>query len=138
MMNGFKKIFLAGELPYFAALVFMATGFYVGQEFRPEGPKVAIAERGAVILEAVLERHGATEEVLQREVSKPVLEVLQRYADLGYVVFDSSKDEAGNYAVAALPSAAIDITEALKQAVKKPRIEGPALSEVQKPESKQP
>ncbi len=137
-MNAFKKIFLAGELPYFAAIVFMATGFYAGQEFRPEGPKVAIAERGAVILEAVLERHDATEELLQREVSKPVLEVLQRYADLGYVVIDSSKDDAGNYAVAALPSSVIDITEALRQAVKKPKAEGPALSDVQKPESKQP
>jgi hypothetical protein len=137
-MKTITKIFIAGEVSYVSALILMVVGFYIGHELKPEGPKIAVAERGAVILEAVLDRHGATEETLQQEVSKPVLDVLKKYADLGYVVIDSSKDDSGNYVVAALPAGAIDITEALRQAIKKPKAEAPGLVEEQKPASKKP
>ena len=118
-MSSFKKLILAGELPYIAVLAFAITGFYAGQQFKNDAPKVAIAERSAVILEAVLERHGDTQETLQNEITQPVLNVLKRYADLGYVVIDTSRDDAGNYSVAALPADAINITDVLRQAVKK-------------------
>ncbi len=115
-----KKIILAGEVPYVAVVAFAAVAFYAGHLLTPTEPKVAIAERGALIFQAVLDRQGAPREVLDTEVSQPVRGVLKRYADLGYVVIDASKDEAGNYVVAALPQGAIDITKELASAIKKP------------------
>lgn len=120
-MKSMKDTILAGELPYIAALVFMAAGFYAGIEYKADAPKVVIAERGAVILEAVLDRHDAAPELLEKEISQPVLAVLKKYADLGYVVIDSSKDEAGHYMVAALPPDAKDITVELREAIQKPQ-----------------
>ncbi len=120
-MKPITKFILAGELPYVAAFVFMAAGFYAGVEYKSEAPKVVIAERGAVILEAVLDRHDASPEILEKEISQPVLDVLKKYVDQGYVVIDSSKDEAGHYMVAALPANTMDITSELKEAIKKPQ-----------------
>ncbi len=115
-----KKIILAGEVPYVAVIAFAAVSYYVGQQMMPTEPKVAIAERGALIFQAVLERQGASREVLDAEVSQPVRAVLKKYADLGYVVIDASKDDAGNYVVAALPQGAIDISKDIASAIKKP------------------
>lgn len=120
-MKSLKSILLAGDLPYVAALVFMAAGFYAGFEYKADAPKVVIAERGAVILEAVLDRQDAEPEVLEKEISQPVVAVLKKYADQGYVVIDSSKDEAGHYMVAALPAEAKDITAELREVIKKPQ-----------------
>lgn len=112
-----KDILYAGELPYFAALIFAVCGFFVGQQFSTPIAKVAYAERGAIVLNAVLDRAGQSDESLQEEVVTPIKAVLQRYADLGYVVIDSSKDDSGNLIIAALPVDAIDITEVLKKAI---------------------
>jgi hypothetical protein len=120
-MKSVRDILLSGDLPYVAALVFMAAGFYAGVEYKGDAPRVVIAERGAVILEAVLERHDAAPETLEKEISQPVMAVLRKYADLGYVVIDSSKDEAGHYMVAALPAKIKDITAELRDAIQKPQ-----------------
>lgn len=120
-MKSIKDILLSGDLPYVAALVFMAAGFYAGAEYKTDAPKVVIAERGAVILEAVLDRHDADPELLEKEISLPVMSVLKKYADLGFVVIDSSKDEAGHYMVAALPADTKDITAELREAIQKPQ-----------------
>jgi len=120
-MKSLKDLILSGDLPYVAALVFMAAGFYAGIEYKGDAPRVVIAERGAVILEAVLDRHDAAPEIMEKEISQPVIAVLKKYADLGYVVIDSSKDEAGHYMVAALPAETKDITAELREAIKKPQ-----------------
>ena len=113
----FKKYLFAGELPYFAAAIFAASGFLAGQQFSTPTAKVAYAERGAIVLNAVLDRAGQSDESLQDEVVEPIKSVLQRYADLGYVVIDTSKDDSGNMAIAALPADAIDITEIMRKAI---------------------
>lgn len=118
-----KTILLAGNFPISALLILVSASFYIGHELGADAPKVAVGERGAVVLDAVLDRPGASKEQLHQEVTAPILEVLKQYADQGYVVIDSSKDEAGNYSVAALPRETIDITAALRAAVKKPKTE---------------
>lgn len=120
-MKSFKDVLLLGDLPYVAALLLMAAGFYAGSEYNSAPPKIAIVERGHVILEAVLDRQGATPEILEEEIYKPVMTVLKRYADLGYVVIDSSKDEAGHYMIAALPPKTVDITTELREALARPQ-----------------
>ncbi|OYU42754.1 MAG: hypothetical protein CFE44_22230 [Burkholderiales bacterium PBB4] len=115
-----KSILLAGEVPFSALVILLGACLYAGHQYGQENQKIAIGERGAVVIEAVLDRPGASKEQLVKEVQDPILQVLKQYADQGYVVIDSSKDDAGNYAVAALPSGALDITQALREAVKKP------------------
>jgi multidrug efflux pump subunit AcrB len=114
-----KSLFLAGDVPFSALLILSGACFYIGTQYGHDVPKFAIGERGAVVLDAVLDRPGASKEELQKEVTDPILDVLKHYADQGYVVIDSSKDDAGNYSVAALPRETVDITEALRTAVKK-------------------
>lgn len=116
-----KAVILAGEVPFVAVAAFAAVAFYAGQQLSITEPKVAMAERSALIFQAVLERPGANPQSLEEDVAQPVRSVIKRYADLGYVVIDSSKDDAGNYVVAAIPKGAIDISKEMSAAIKKPQ-----------------
>lgn len=118
-----KSILLAGEVPFSALFILSGACLYAGHQYGQENQKIAVGERGAVVIDAVLDRPGASKEQLLDEVQNPILRVLKQYADQGYVVIDSSKDDAGNYAIAALPSGSIDITQALREAVKKNPLE---------------
>jgi hypothetical protein len=55
-----KKLIFAGNVPYLAVAVLAATAFYVGLETSnmraKSAPKIAFAEKGAVILNTVLAR----------------------------------------------------------------------------------
>ncbi len=111
------KILSAGSLPYSALAVLLGLAFYIGKESAPATPKVAVAERGRVILEAVMDRQDMPKEKIIQEVLDPVKAVLLTYMNQGFVVLDSAKDENGNYSVAVLPENAIDITQELQNAV---------------------
>ena len=114
-----KHILLAGNVPYLAVMILIGGAFFLGLHIKEEPPRIAVAEKGAVILEAVLDRPNLSPEQLEEEVKKPIVNVLNHYAVQGFVVIDVSKDENGNMQVAALPRAAVDITPLLRSAIKK-------------------
>lgn len=114
-----KKLLLAGNFPFVAVLLLCATAFILGRHFAPDVSRIAVVERGAVVLEAALDLPGATKEDLRNFIEPPVQAVLKRYQDAGYLVIDASRDEAGNFVVAALPSSARDITAELREAIHK-------------------
>ncbi len=116
-----KKIIFAGNVPYLAAVMLAASAFYVGLEtsnlIDKPAPKIAFAEKGAVIMSTVLARQDISPDVLIEQVKKPILAVIKLYVDQGYVVIDSSRDENGNMSVNGIPAGAIDITPEIKAAV---------------------
>ena len=114
-----KKWFLSGNLPYLTTAILCIAAFFVGQmTVRPES-HFAVAEKGAVIVEAVLGRPGRTAQEIEREVKQPILAVVKSYADRGFTVIDASRDEQGDLAIVALPRDTIDITGELRAAILK-------------------
>ncbi len=115
-----KNLLLAGNMPYLAVGILVAGAFYLGHLLSTSPTRIAVAEKGAVVLEAVLARAGENQETLEKEVSQPLVALLNHYAAMGFAVIDISKDEAGNMTVAALPKDVLDITSLLRDAIKKP------------------
>jgi hypothetical protein len=111
------KRLLVGNVPFLAVAILAACAFYAGRISVNTPPRLAIAEKGAVVMDAVLQHPDATPEQLERQVRKPILTVLQKYQAAGYTVIDASRDERGLMAVAALPAGAVDITPELRSAV---------------------
>lgn len=116
-----KRIILAGNLPYITVLILCGAAFFVGRNtVTKEPPRFAMGEKSAVIAEAVLNRSGPiSDEYFDKTIKKPVLAVLKKYADQGYIVVDVYKDEQGYMSVAAAPSTAIDITQEMRNSIKK-------------------
>jgi len=115
-----KDIILYGELPVLAVFICAAAAFYLGQSWeKPEPIKFAVAEKAAVVIQAVLDNPNLTNEQNQAQIVDPIRGVLKKYADQGYAVIESSRDENGNHAIAALPANSINITSELKEAIQK-------------------
>jgi len=121
MMN---KYIFAGNVPYLAVALLIATAFYLGLETSnltaKPAPKVAFAEKGAAILEVVLAHQDISPAALDEQVKKPILAVIKRYVDKGYLVIDSSRDENGNMYIDGVPEGAINITSDIRAALKLP------------------
>lgn len=113
-----RTIFLGGSLSVFTTVLISAATAFAGYTLAPSQPKIATAEKGAVIMEAVLDQTNLTDESLKTAIQKPILKVIQKYRDLGYVVIDASPDEKGNLSINALPEGALDITAEMRAAVK--------------------
>jgi hypothetical protein len=113
-----KKYFLAGNLPYICLLIACAMAFFLGQKSVDQVGKYVVAERGAIVLQAVLDRSSEQPDAVVKEISPRILAVLQKYANLGYVVIDADKDENGNFAIAAAPHSTLDISQEIRDAVK--------------------
>jgi hypothetical protein len=96
-----------------------AVCFYAGGKLNRVTPngKYLVADKNAVILAAVMERDSTNTELLKAEVTQPILEVMRRYTEEGYVVIDGGRDEHGNVTIAALPADTRDITSELAAAV---------------------
>jgi predicted GNAT superfamily acetyltransferase len=124
------SVLLAGDVPHLAVLILAAGAFALGRTSAHPQERIAVAEKGAVVMEAVLQRPGATSQQLDAQVREPILGVLQRYASRGYAVIDVSRDQQGAMAVAALPMGAVDITGELRTAVGLPSVAGTAASAV--------
>ena len=110
---------LAGNLPYLVLVPLCASAFLVGMAMRKDIPlpKIAVAEKGAVVLEAVLSRPGMSRQQIQLEVQQPIIDLLKKYEQQGYFVIDATKDDQGYMSVAAVPSSSIDITNELRRLV---------------------
>lgn len=102
-----------------------AVCFYAGGKLNGTTPngKYLVADKNAVILQAVLERDSTDAQALKAEITQPIVQIMQRYTEQGYVVIDGGRDEHGNMTVAALPAGTRDITAELAAAVarKEPR-----------------
>jgi hypothetical protein len=106
-------------MPLLLVVGLCGASFYAGgvvNSVTPNG-KYLLADKNAVIVNAVLTRDSTDAETLRTEVAKPVLNVLRRYTDLGYVVIESSRDDQGNHLVAAVPAGTRDITHELELAI---------------------
>jgi hypothetical protein len=111
------SLLLAGNLPYLAVVVLSGGAFMLGRATIQPHDKVAVVEKGAIVLEAVLAHAIDRPEAIDAEVRAPILALLRKYAQLGYTVIDVSRDDAGHMAVAAMPDGAIDITPEMRAAV---------------------
>lgn len=114
------------KVPMFAVLAFCAAAAFVGRESAPKAtqpaegadiPKYAVAERTAIILQSVLSHPGESKDQLQERISDPIVSVLKKYTDAGYIVIDAARDENGNYVIAALPESTKDITKEMASAI---------------------
>ncbi|MGR9587094.1 hypothetical protein [Pandoraea sputorum] len=105
----------------FPLMAFFCVLFYLfGYGMSAPVKKVAIVEKGAVVLEAALDRQGLSEQQLKAQVGEPIKAVLQKYQKKGFVVIDVSRNDEGDMTVAALPSNTLDITNELRAAVHLP------------------
>ena len=103
-----------------AAIAFLCGAcFYAGGKFNSVVPngRYLVADKNAVILSAVIERNSTDAKALQAEIAQPILQVMKRYTDQGYVIIDGAKDEHGNFTIAALPADTRDITQELSAAI---------------------
>jgi hypothetical protein len=91
-------------------------GGAVGAWMKRPPTRIAVAEKGGVVLQALLEHPGLTSSQAQRQIATPILRVLAKYADAGYMVVDAGRDRAGQLVVDAVPPDAIDITPELRRA----------------------
>lgn len=115
-----KNYFTAGDLPYSVAIMLCLATYLMGHQAATPAKNVAIVEKGAVILEATLDRPNLSEAQIKAQVSEPIKEVLRRYQKNGYVVIDTSRNDQGEITVAAIPPNTVDITNELRAAVHLP------------------
>lgn len=113
--------FISAPVPLFAVVFLAGACYYAGAQLgNKNNGKYVTADKSTVILNAVLDLHnaGSSEEEMKTKIVAPVLGVLKKYADQGYVVVETGKDERGNMLIAALPADTRDITNELAEAVK--------------------
>ena len=111
------RTLLAGNLPYLAAVILCAGAFYAGRVNTSQRNRVALVEKGAIITEALLANPERSQVEIDAQIRAPILAVLRKYAEAGYAVIDTSKDESGRMAVVALPADAVDITAEMRAAI---------------------
>lgn len=115
-----KGILTAGSVPY-SVLASLGLALYMmGHLSAKQPPRVAVAEKGAVILEAALANPTASGDKMKQIVSVPIRDVVRRYEQAGYVVINTSRDDQGDMTVDALPADTVDITNVLRTAVHLP------------------
>ena len=127
-------------VPLFAVIAFCAASAFIGHHMvkldpqaktdAPVTPKYVIAERGTLIMQSVLSHPNETGEQLQSRIAEPILSVLQKYADQGYIVLEAARDENNNYVVAALPEGSRNITKELADAIDQAEIDAKKKAEV--------
>ena len=86
-------------------------------QLAPPPPKVAFAEQGAVVLEAVLGQPGMKPEDSKRIVGDSLRAVLDKYQRAGYLVINITHSADGQLLVSAIPQGALDITAEMRASV---------------------
>lgn len=86
-------------------------------QIAPPPPKVAFAEQGAVVLEAVLDQPSMKPEDAKRIVGNTLRTVLDKYQRAGYLVINVTHSADGQLLVAAIPHGAVDITSEMRASV---------------------
>ncbi|KGC70067.1 hypothetical protein DP57_6068 [Burkholderia pseudomallei] len=120
-----KGILTGGKVPYsvlcLLSFAVYSIGYRAGHETAKPAPRVAIAEKGAVVLEAALNHPTSTPAQLKALIADPIAAVLRRYDTQGFVVIDTSRNDQGDMTVATLPAQTLDITNELRAAVHLPQ-----------------
>jgi hypothetical protein len=115
-----KGIVTAGSVPYSVVVMLGLALYLMGHQSAKQPPRIAVAEKGAVILEAALANPTATGEKMKQMVTVPIRDVMRRYEQAGYVVINTSRNDEGDMTVDALPADTVDITGELRAAVHLP------------------
>lgn len=136
MMKPFSKRLgaaVTAPVPFFAVVAFCAVSAVAGHQFFKSDngkqgdasaqPKYLIAERSTVILQYALSHPNESADQLQSHVTAPMLNVMQKYVDQGYIILEASHDENNNYVVAGLPAGVRNITKELAAAIDQAEIE---------------
>jgi hypothetical protein len=123
-----KGLMTAGRVPYSVVAMMGLALYMMGHEMAKPAPRIAIAEKSAVILEAALNNPTASPEQMKQIVAQPILSVMQRYQKAGYVIINASRDDQGDMTVDAIPADAVDITNELRTAVHLPLQKAPLPS----------
>lgn len=121
-----SNIILSGNIPYIGAVILMAaTGFLSYKtgvnsiQCQPPVANIAIAEKDSLILATLLKNPDLSEEQITSYIKTPVINVINRYKDNGYLVINVENDQNGNYSIVGLPSGAIDITDEIHAEINK-------------------
>lgn len=119
-----KGILTGGRIPYsvvcLLSLAVYAIGYEAGHQTAKPAPRVAIAEKGAVVLEAALSHPTATPAQMKALIADPINSVIERYLAQGFVIVDTSRNDQGDMTVTALPADTVDITNVLRSAAQLP------------------
>ena len=122
-------VLTAGDVSYAVVAVLCLVAFLTGRMWVdspnaemaiPGGnasPPIVLVEKSALVMQAVLERPQLSRAEIEQQIAQPIRAVLQRYTARGYVVVDVAREEAGGFAVAALPEGAADITPEVREAL---------------------
>ena len=116
-MSPIKNI-LNASLPLWAVtIITLCVGALVHVLFQPpeEGPKFATVAKMGIIFEAASRQPNLSEEQIQSAIVKPTLGLLKQYEEKGYIVIDTTRDECGNFTIAAIPEQAVNLNEQLRQ-----------------------
>lgn len=119
MNNKFKKLISA--IVWILPIVFLCgVSFYAGAKLNSTIPngKYLIADKSSVIFNAVFDHPGMTDEERKKSILDPIVSILKKYSDMGYVIIEAGKDERGMHVISALPATTRDITEELLMATK--------------------
>jgi hypothetical protein len=119
---GLISLMGTGNLPYLVVAGLSAAMFMAGRASSNQHLRVAVAEKSAVVMQAVLENPQMSRAQLDEQVKAPIMKVMQRYAAAGYAVIEAGADEAGGYSVLALPVGSVDITAELRAAANLPTL----------------
>ncbi|WP_454875139.1 hypothetical protein [Paraburkholderia xenovorans] len=115
-----KGLMTAGSVPYSVVMMLSLAVYLMGHQTAKPAPRVAVAEKSAVILEAALSDPSASQEKLKQQVALPIRAVIQRYEKAGFVVVNTSRNDQGDITLDAIPADTIDITNELRTAVHLP------------------
>ena len=83
----------------------------------PPAPKIALAEQGAVVLEALLSQPELDAAAARRLVGESVASVVRKYQSQGYLIVNASRGTDSQLVVEAVPASALDITDEMRASV---------------------
>ena len=122
-------VLTAGDVSYAVVAVLCLVAFLTGRMWVDSpnaelpnpggnaGPPIVLVEKSALVMQAVLDRPQLSPAEIEQQIAQPIRAVLQRYTARGYAVVDIAREEAGGYAIAALPDGAADITPEVREAL---------------------
>ncbi|MCX4151031.1 MULTISPECIES: hypothetical protein [Paraburkholderia] len=123
-----KKLLLGGNMPYSVLIALVLAAYLFGGKMSQVTSSglakpacgIAVADKGEVILEALLANPEMSKDQRKTNIVTPILDVMRKYQTQGFAVIDMSRNDAGEMTVAAVPANAIDITNELRHAVHLP------------------
>ena len=112
------------RIPALAALILCMSSALIGvaidhRFFQPQtpAPRLALAEQGAVVLEALLNHPDLDPAMARLAVGQTMAGVVSRYQQRGFLVINANRGAEGQLLVESVPTSSIDITDEMRAAV---------------------